>query len=100
MHKVRPIQPTKAVINESDAQRFDNYAKQMKKTESIGMNKMREMMKEFRGQRQGKDAELKGCNENVRLSFIETAKRLPRRDGKIVLDRNNPDHVEWGEGYE
>lgn len=46
--QIKPIRPTKAVINESDAQRFDNYANQTKKTESVGMNRMREMMKEFR----------------------------------------------------
>jgi len=38
--------------------------------------------------------------EGISMSFLKTAKRLPRKDGKIVLDRNNPEHVSWGEGYE
>ncbi|PYY28380.1 hypothetical protein PIL02S_03536 [Paenibacillus illinoisensis] len=46
--EIKPIRPTKAVIEESQAQKFDSYAKQIKKTESVGMNRMREMMKEFR----------------------------------------------------
>jgi|GEM_PF-4282049 len=46
--EVKPIRPTKAVINKSDAQSFDNYANQTKKTESVGMNRMREMMNEFK----------------------------------------------------
>jgi hypothetical protein len=39
-------------------------------------------------------------SEGISVSFLKHAKRLPRKDGKIVLDRNNPDHVAWGEGYE
>lgn len=27
--------------------------------------------------------------------FLATAQRLPVENGKIVLDRNNPDHVKW-----
>ncbi len=38
--------------------------------------------------------------EGISMGFLKTAKRLPRRDGKIVLDRNNPEHVAWAEGYE
>ncbi|MCM3134585.1 hypothetical protein M3629_17485 [Paenibacillus polysaccharolyticus] len=38
--------------------------------------------------------------EGISMNFLKTAKRLPRKDGKIVLDRNNPEHVAWAEGYE
>ena len=37
-------------------------------------------------------------SEGISISFLKTAKRLPRKSGKIVLDRNNPDHVSWAEG--
>lgn len=32
--------------------------------------------------------------------YLSTAQRLPSVNGIITLDRNNFDHVEWGEGYE
>lgn len=36
--------------------------------------------------------------EGISMSFLKTAKRLPRKGGKIVLNRNNPEHVSWAEG--
>ncbi|MBP2110586.1 hypothetical protein NST69_18020 [Paenibacillus sp. FSL P2-0089] len=37
--------------------------------------------------------------EGISMSFLKTAKRLPRKGGKIVLDRNNPEHVSWTEEF-
>lgn len=42
----------------------------------------------------------KKTNDGISMSFLKTAKRLPSKDGKVVLDRNNKDHVNWAEGYE
>ncbi|GGG15489.1 hypothetical protein [Paenibacillus aceti] len=39
-------------------------------------------------------------DEEVSSAFLKTAKRLPSIYGKVILDRNNPDHVNWAEGYE
>ncbi|MFM9278048.1 hypothetical protein [Paenibacillus jiagnxiensis] len=49
---IKPIRPTKTVFkNEQAAQKFENYASQVKKTESVGMNRMREMMQNFKEKR-------------------------------------------------
>ncbi|MNY39889.1 hypothetical protein D3C86_1745980 [compost metagenome] len=45
-----------------------------------------------------KDA--KKTPDGINFSFLKSAKRLPSKDGKVILDRNNPDHVAWAEGYE
>ncbi|PYE51659.1 hypothetical protein DFQ00_102454 [Paenibacillus barcinonensis] len=36
----------------------------------------------------------------ISVGFLKTAKRLPSKNGKVTLDRNNPDHKAWAEGYE
>ncbi|WP_179198440.1 hypothetical protein [Paenibacillus amylolyticus] len=36
----------------------------------------------------------------ISVNFLKTAKRLPSKNGKVTLDRNNPDHKAWAEGYE
>lgn len=38
--------------------------------------------------------------EGISYLFLETAERLPHKDGKIVLDRNDPEQLAWAEGYE
>lgn len=42
-------------------------------------------------------AEKKTPKKRAQISpaFLATAQRLPVVDGKIVLDRNNPQHVKW-----
>ncbi|MEK3792932.1 hypothetical protein MKX42_14470 [Paenibacillus sp. FSL R7-0204] len=47
----------------------------------------------------GDQSKVNKTSEGISKSFLKTAKRLPRKDGKIVLDRNNPEHVSWAEGY-
>ncbi|MEC0235489.1 hypothetical protein P4H71_14255 [Paenibacillus kribbensis] len=49
--EIKPIRPTQAIFNEKDAQKFDNYANQVAKTKSVGMDRMRQMMREFKEQR-------------------------------------------------
>jgi hypothetical protein len=49
--EIKPIRPTTANYSKEDVQKFDNYATENKKTQSVGMNKMREMMREFREKR-------------------------------------------------
>lgn len=50
--QVKPIRPTKANFkNEKDAEKFEVYASQIKKTESVGMNKVRQMMEDFKKKR-------------------------------------------------
>lgn len=36
----------------------------------------------------------------LNLNYLNTAKRLPVKDGKIILDRKDSEHVKWAEGYE
>lgn len=50
--QIKPIRPTRATFyTEQEAQKFENYASQIKKTESVGMDRMREMMREFKEKR-------------------------------------------------
>jgi hypothetical protein len=49
--EIKPIRPTQAIFNEKDAQKFDNYANQVTKTKSVGMDRMRQMMREFKEKR-------------------------------------------------
>ncbi|WP_313641100.1 hypothetical protein MHH52_20680 [Paenibacillus sp. FSL K6-0276] len=50
--QIKPIRPTKATFKDDrEAQKFENYASQMKKTESVGMDKMRQMMEDFKKKR-------------------------------------------------
>jgi hypothetical protein len=52
-------------------------------------------------ERSRKNAEkLKEHFASIEHGYLKTAKRLPRVNGIITLDRNNVDHVAWGEGYE
>lgn len=45
--EIKPIRPTTAMVSEREAQKFDNYATQISQTKSVGMDRMREMMREF-----------------------------------------------------
>ncbi|MNO03479.1 hypothetical protein D3C81_2242020 [compost metagenome] len=45
--QIKPIRPTKTVIYNENAQKFENYATQIKKTNTVGMKRMREMMSNF-----------------------------------------------------
>ncbi|MDI4643599.1 hypothetical protein [Cohnella hashimotonis] len=48
----KPIRPTKASFNSSEEkQKFIDYATQTKKTESVGMDKVREMVRNHREKR-------------------------------------------------
>lgn len=50
--QVKPIRPTKANFkNEQEAQKFEVYASQIKKTESVGMDRVRQMMEDFKKKR-------------------------------------------------
>lgn len=45
----KPIRPTKAIFtNEMDYKDFVEYAARTTKTKSVGMDKMREMLREFK----------------------------------------------------
>lgn len=47
--EIKPIRPTKAVFeDEKDVQRISNYATQSQKTQSVGMDRMRDMMGDFK----------------------------------------------------
>lgn len=48
----KPIRPTVVGFDTSAAkQKFENYASQYKKTESVGMNNLREMMRKHKEKR-------------------------------------------------
>ncbi|WP_339198604.1 hypothetical protein MKY95_10195 [Paenibacillus sp. FSL P4-0176] len=52
-------------------------------------------------ERSRKNAEkLREHFKSIECGFLSTAKRLPSVDGVITLDRDNVDHVAWGEGYD
>lgn len=38
--------------------------------------------------------------KGINPEFLKYAERLPTKNGKITLDRNNPSHVAWFNGYE
>ncbi|WP_158297319.1 hypothetical protein [Paenibacillus antibioticophila] len=49
--EIKPIRPTKSMVNDNRAKKIHNYATQTEKTQSVGMDRIREMMGNFKEKR-------------------------------------------------